>query len=441
MQPITLILAILSGGTPPLAQSAETAIVGAKIEIGDGRVVQNGTLVVRGDKIVLMGEGLAAPAGAKVVDGKGLVVLPGFVDAYSTSNLSLPDPLPSGATPPDTTNTAPATMWHENRKNIRADVMAAKALDKKASFADRTAQGITTVLFSGGSGSIAGTAALFDLSAEPKVVVPEAAEEFVFRGGGRFGGMRDEDMAGGQRPAAPATPAGYGYPGTLFGITALTRQTLWDAKAYAEEAKPKADPTYEGLRPLVTGRIPALFTLNTAREIARAGHVADEFGFRMIVNGGPDAYRMIDTLKAHDAPVIVSLEVPDEPRRTATTDEDATPTRVLEDRYQQYKERMTNAKRLDDAGVTILFKKGSDDYLTGVRKLVTASGLSREAALRAMAVNPARVFGLSNRVGALAVGKTANLVLMTGDFLDPKAKVQSTFVQGIATEPKKETAK
>ena len=441
MQPLTLILSLLVAGRSPALQGAETAIVGAKIETGDGRVVPNGTLVVRGDKIVLLGEGLAAPAGAKVVDGRGLVVYPGFFDAYSTSNLKLPEPLPSGALQPDTTNTAPATMWHENRKNIRADVSAEKALDTKASFADRTAQGITTVLFSGGSGSIAGTAALFDLSAEPKVVVPQAAEEFVFRGGGRFGGMRDEEMAGAQRPAAPTAPTGYAYPGTLFGITALTRQTLWDAKAYAQEAKPKADPTYEGLRPLVTGRMPALFTLNTAREIARAGHLADEFGFRMIVNGVPDAYRMIETLKAHDAPVIVSLEVPDAPRRTATTDEDAVPTRVLEDRYQQYKERMANAKRLDDAGVTILFKKGSDDYLVGVRKLVAASGLSRDAALRAMTVNPARAFGLSDGTGTLAVGKTANLVLMTGDFLDAKAKVQSTFVRGIATEPKKETAK
>ncbi|RYG67098.1 hypothetical protein EON77_16790, partial [bacterium] len=269
MQPITLIFSLLVAGANPPAQGGETAIVGAKIEIGDGRVIDNGTLVMRGDKIVLLGEGLAAPAGAKIVEGKGLTVYPGFVDAYSTSGLKLPEPLPSGATQPDTLNTAPATMWHENRKNIRADVSAAKALDPKASFADRTAQGITTVLFSGGSGSIAGTAALVDLSAEPKVLVSEAAEEFVFRGGGRFGGMKDEDMAGAQRPAAPAAPTGYPYPGTLFGITALTRQTLWDAKAYSEEAKPKADPTYEGLRPLVTGRMPALFTMNTAREIAR----------------------------------------------------------------------------------------------------------------------------------------------------------------------------
>ncbi len=424
------------GGAPP--QVAETAIVGARLEIGDGRVVENGTLVMRADKIVLIGEGLPAPAGATTIDGKGLTVYPGFFDCYSTSGLKMPDALPNGPNPPDTTTTAPATMWHGNRKNIRADVKAATALDTKASFGDRVTQGITTVLFSGGTGSIAGTAALFDLSATPKVLVPDAAEEFVFRGGGFRGG--DEDMAGAQGRRGQAqddTPPVYAYPGTLFGITALTRQTLWDAKAYAAEEKPKADPTYEALRPLVTGGMPAMFTLTNAREITRAGHIADEFGFRMIINGVGDAYREVDVLKAHAAPVIVSLEVPDEPGRTSTT----LPQRVQDDRIAQYKERMTNARQLDAAGVTIAFRKGSGDYLAGVRKLVAASGLSRTSALKAMTMNPAKVFGVADRTGILEVGKTANLVVMTGDFLDAKSTIKTTVVEGVATDAKKESTK
>lgn len=439
MHTLSLLLPILAttrGGVAP--QVAETAIVGARLEIGDGRVVENGTLVMRGNKIVLLGEGLPAPAGATTIDGKGLTVYPGFFDCYSTSGLKMPEAVPNGPNPPDTTNTAPATMWHGNRKNIRADVKAAAILDLKTSLADRVSQGVTTVLFSGGTGSIAGTAALVDLSAAPSVLVPNAAEEFVFRSLGRFGGGQ-EDMAGGQgrRPQQDDGPPAYAYPGTLFGVTALTRQTLWDAKAYAAEDKPKADPVYEGLRPLVTGAMPAMFTLNNAREIARAGHLADEFGFRMIVNGGGDAYREADVLKAHQAPVIVSLEVPDEPSRTSTT----VPQRVQDDRIAQYRDRMTNATQLDASGVTIAFRKGSGDYLAGVRKLVAVSGLPRTAALKAMTANPAKIFGVSDRQGTLEVGKTANLVLMTGDFLDPKSTVKTTIVEGVATDAKKESAK
>ena len=83
---------------------------------GDGRVVENGTVVVHNDKILSVGTG-GAPAGATVIDGKGLTVYPGFIDAYSTSGLKLPDALPNGPNPPDTLNTAPATMWKGNRKN------------------------------------------------------------------------------------------------------------------------------------------------------------------------------------------------------------------------------------------------------------------------------------------------------------------------------------
>lgn len=439
MQPLILLIStLLAAGGHPAVQGAETAIVGAKIEIGDGRTIENGTLVMRGGEIVLLGEGLPAPSGAKVIDGKGKTVYPGFIDAYSTSDLNLPDAPPSGKDLPDTTNTAPATMWHENRKNIRANVRAATALNPKASFADRISQGVTTVLFSGGNGTIAGTAALVDLSATPRVLVADAAEEFVLPRGGRFGGGQ-EDMAGaqGRRPQPTDTTPTYAYPGTLFGITALMRQTLWDAKAYAAEEKPKNDPTYEALRPVVTGSIPAMFTLGNAREIARAGHLADEFGFKMIVNGVPDAYREVDVLKAHAASVIVSLEVPDAPSATSTT----VPQRVQDDRIAIYKERMTNARQLDAAGVTLAFRKGSDDYLVGVRKLVAASGLPREAALRAMSMNPAKIFGLSDRMGTLAVGKTANLVILTGDFLDAKSKVATTVVEGIATDAKKESDK
>ncbi len=105
----------------------QTAFVNARIEVGDGRVIENGTLVVRGDRIVLVGAGLAAPTGAKVIDGKGLTIYPGFIDAYSTEGLKLPAPTPNVGPEPDTNTTAPATMWSGNPNGIRADASPAAA--------------------------------------------------------------------------------------------------------------------------------------------------------------------------------------------------------------------------------------------------------------------------------------------------------------------------
>lgn len=428
MQTITLLLSTLlaTGGA---RFEPDFAIIGARIEIGDGRVVENGTIVVRGDKILTVGSG-PAPSGATVIDGKGLTVYPGFIDAYSTSGLKLPEPLASGPNPPDTMNTAPATMWRENRKNIRADIRAADCLDLKGPFTDRYAQGVTTVLLSSGNGTLGGTAALVDLAASPRVVNAEAAGEISWRSGGFRGGMHDDDdLAGGQRPPQTQQPQGYAYPGTLFGVFGLMRQTLYDAKWYAAQSTPKADPTYEGLKPLVTGKMPGLFTVTNARDIARAAHISDEFGFRMIVNGPTDAYRMIDVLKSRRAGVVLPLEPPTEPRRTMANDPDATPQRVLDDRYAAYKERLGNARTLDAAGVPVAFRGGSEGYLEGVRKMI-ANGMPRAAALRAATISPATMFGVSDRLGTVEAGKTANLILMTGDFADAKSKVVIALVEG-----------
>ena len=436
MGPLALLL-------PLVVQTPDVAIVNARIEIGDGRAIESGTIVLRAGKIVALGDAVAAPAGARIVDGKGLVAMPGFIDAYGTAGLKLPDPLPNVGPAPDTLNTAPATMWAGNRKTLRADVRAATALDPKANFEAQARAGIVAVLRSGGTGSLAGTAALVSTGTSPRVLAPEVAHEMVLRApGGGFGG---EDAQGAPPQTPPGRPAqtpaagAYPYPQTLYGVIALVRQTLYDARTYAGTKPDKPDPTYEGLRPLVTGRIPALATIANAREIARVARLSDEFGFRFIVNGGSDAYRLTDLLKRRNVPVIVSLDLPEEPRRTPGTTPDAAPARVLEDRYALYRERLANARVLNDSGILIAFRSGETfggaDFLTRVRALATASGLSRDATMRVLALNPARMFGVERTHGTLEVGKSASLVLLSGDFLDPKTTVRATYVEGAEVLP------
>ena len=401
-----------------LTVGADLAIVGARIEAGDGRVIANGNVIVKGDRIVAVGENAPVPAGATIVQGQGLTVYPGFIDAYSNRGLKIPDPKAAG-TPPDNRNTAPATMWHANRKGIRAELSAAQILDLKSEIEGRRAQGVTTMLVTPGGGMLSGVAAMVDLAGDGKVLVSEVAAEMAFRNG-----------------------SGTGYPGTLFGVTATLRQTLADAKQYATQKNPTKDPALDGLKAVVEGRIPALFSVNSAREIARAARVADEFGLRMIVNGGSEAYRLTDFLVARRTPVILSLDVSDAPTRTVSKEPDATPAAVLEERYQTWQERIGNAKKLSDAGVPIAFGgvSGFGGYLTGVRKLV-AAGLPRDAALKGMTAGAASILGVGDRVGVIEPGKLANLVLMTGDFVDEKSEIQSVLVEGTLTVVKKGAAK
>ncbi|AIE85798.1 amidohydrolase family protein [Fimbriimonas ginsengisoli] len=402
------------------AQSTPLAITGVKIEIGDGRVIANGNIVIQNGKIVAVGEGVAIPSGATTIDGKGVVVYPGFIDAYTTEGLKLPSP-PTGGTPPSNRDTAPASMWHGNPKGMRPDIVASKCLDLKGKLSDNYAQGITTALLSGGSGSVRGIATVIDYIEEGSILVPSAAGELSFRGGGGGGG------------------AAGGYPGTLFGTVATLRQELADAQYYAAQKSPKKDDGLENLRPLVAGRIPALFAVSTAREISRAARIADEFNLRFIVTGGGEAYRSIDLLKKKNAAVILSPDLGYEPSVKVEDAPDATPQEVLDERHATWVEKTHNAKALSEAGIPIAFSTGGSglgDFLANVRKTIGA-GLPREAALKALTSDSAKILGISDRVGTIEVGKLANLVIMTGDFADEKSQVSSVLVEGKKFDLKK----
>src|SRR5688572_16310643 len=101
---LSLLASVVAAHTPQLPSKAllSQAIVGARIEVGDGRVIERGTIVMRDGLIVSVAEGVAVPPGAEVLDGKGLTVYPGFIDAGTFKGIKLPDPRPTQDEPLDT---------------------------------------------------------------------------------------------------------------------------------------------------------------------------------------------------------------------------------------------------------------------------------------------------------------------------------------------------
>ena len=448
VQPKLLLLAAVSLGTH--AQSNDLAISGARIEIGDGKVIASGTVVIHDGKIAAVGENVTAPPGAEIVDGKGLIVYPGFIDAYTTGGLTLPS-APSGDRAPDSRTTAPPSMWHGNRKGVRSDILCYKAVDLRTTARDANRVGVTTALLSPGSGPVCGISTIIDYTTAPggppasagakpataagTVILPEAAAELSFRngaGGGGFGG-------GG----------GGSYPGTLFGVVALLRQTLADAQFYAAQPTPaKKDPAMENLGPVLTGKMPALFFADSAREIVRATRVSDEFSLHMILLGGREAYRDLDLVKAKGFPVIASLDLGFEPSLkpdSSTPASDGSPQAVLQERHDQWVEHSHNVKALYDAGIPLAFSSlglsgGVDDFLKGLRAVI-ATGVPEAAVLKSVTSQSASILGIADKVGTIEPGKLANLVLFSGDFADPKSQVKTVFVEGVRVEMKKEGSK
>jgi imidazolonepropionase-like amidohydrolase len=448
--------------TPSLAQPPAApsvfAIVGAKIEIGDGRIIEKGTVVLRDGLIAAVGADVKAPPDAEIIKGDGLVIYPGFVDAYSARGLKLPEAQADQDVKPDTDDTAPAFMREANRKGVRPELRAVDHLeltDPVLNSARRV--GFTTAHLAPAGGIINGVTGVVNLSGLPKrnaVVKGDIALDCGWRAGGAPGG-----------PGA-GPPGGSGYPGSLMGVIAHFRQTMLDAQhfrltrtAFEKRGgpRPPADNTLTALLPVLDRAQPVLFDADTENQVHRAIKLADEFHLRLMVNGGAEAWKMTDTLKKRNIPVLLSLSFgpepgarpqrPDTPRpdRDDRPSEPADPSlredenrdvppAALEERKGRWSERVACAGALHKAGIPFAFStKGLRDvneFLPNLRRAIKA-GLPREAALQSLTLNAARILGLEKQLGTVEAGKIAALTIMNGDFAEERTRARYLFIDGV----------
>ncbi|MEQ1932745.1 MAG: amidohydrolase family protein [Fimbriimonadaceae bacterium] len=223
-----------------------------------------------------------------------------------------------------------------------------------------------------------------------------------------------------------------GYPGSLMGIIAHMRQTIYDAQAYAGEPK---DAFLAALQPAAQGREFSLFVADTSREIHRALTLSKELGLKPIIVGGREAYQLSESLAASKVPVIVRADLGTEP---ALTGDDTTPAEIRKERRDDWAERTSNLANLIKAGVPVaLTSDGArTDFLKNARKLLNF-GVSPADVLRALTSGGAEVLGVGSKRGTIKVGMDGDFVLMSGNFEDEKSVVKAVVSGGTMTEVSK----
>ncbi len=403
-------IGVLSGS----AWAQNYMIRGAKIVIKPGEVLEGASIAVSKGKITAIGN-LEPASDATVLDGKGLTVYPGFIDAFRSGLVKLPD-APPAATAPDSAITAPATMWAQNRKGNRAEVLAHANLDTTG-FARALSSGVVISHAAVGGSVFRGWTAL-TYSVEKSILTERVAMEMSFRGG-----------------------PGQGYPSSLMGTIALLRQTLIDAKDYTEPAapadpkeKPKGDPVLASLKPAAVGADPVVFFANTELEIRRAFRLQDEFRLKLMIAGGKEAYKVVDELKKRNIPVLVDIKLDSEPSTSPT--QDGPPKEILEERKARVVERNQNLKQLIAAGVKVAFGShgaSPSEWLTAMRDQI-GLGLTHEQMLAGVTTAPAEIFGLTG-FGLIEKGAPANLTILESDITSKDAKVKWLFVDGKFVDP------
>jgi imidazolonepropionase-like amidohydrolase len=411
---------VLLGGTARGQQEAphSYAITGARIVPVSGAPIENGTIVFSGSVITAVGAGVAAPAGAVAIDGKGLTVYPGLVDMGNAAGLEAP-PVPRAANPP----TAEDVERVKRDTLLRAHLRAADHMNPSAAALAKAAEaGITTLLATPGGDGIRGQSALVFTALSPDLpqigaLADDRRGELVVRSPVALHvGVADRPGGGGG-----------GYPVSLMGNIAFNRQAFLDAQWYQQAKVRPHSAALEAMAPALTGRVPVAFRATTSREILRALDMARAFKLDPIITAARQVESVTAELKAANARVIYSLDFPVRPPSLAPDADE--PLSTLRDRANAPKGPAALAK----AGILFAFESAglSDpkDFLKHARQTV-AAGLPRDAALRALTLNAATIAGAGDRLGSLDRGKMANLIVTDGDLFEEKTTLKHVFVNG-----------
>ncbi len=402
---------------PPSPPSV-VAITGARLVPVSGPVIPSGTIVLRDGLIAAIGANAAVPADARVIDGAGLSIYPGLIDAAGT--LALPRPPAGAGGGGQAPEPSPSNSAYPEGQRPEMSVVDLLRPDA-AQWSGPHGAGITVAHTAQASGMFRGTSAVVALGqgAVPALVVRTPVAQVL-----AFQGIRGQ------------------FPGSLMGVFAAMRQMFLDAQRYGAEVaaaardprsrpRPAWDPSLEALQPALAGTMPVIFLADSEREILRALSFAKEFNLKPIIAGGDEAWKVADQLKAANVPMLLSLNFP---RRTAapSADADPEPVRVLRERVEAPK----NPGRLAAAGVRFAFTSGGatwTEHLPNLRRAV-AGGLAADAALRAHTLGAAELLGVATRLGSLEVGKAAHLAIVKGDLFEASSRVTHVVVDGAVIE-------
>ncbi|MBI1763581.1 MAG: amidohydrolase family protein [Acidobacteria bacterium] len=417
---------LLSQHQPARAYEGEAyAIRGATIVTVTGATIAKGNVVVRNGLIEAVGAEAAIPADAKVIDGTGLTVYPGLFDTFTS--LGVPAPTTpdagggrrgGGAPPADPAQAFLAQMSAPpSTAGLLPEVSVTEQLQVAAdTFDQQRSAGITTALTAPRTGIFQGQSALINLGAEPADKLILKAPISLNIG---FGSARG------------------GFPNSLMGTFAFLRQSLLDAQHYREEwarynksprgaQRPAVNKSLAALQPVINGEMPVILSANSEREIKRAVALAEEFKLKYMLAGAMQSYLLADFLKAKNVTVLLSLGYPQRPQLDDPEDE---ALRTLKDRAEAPKA----AAALHNAGVRFAFNSGTltrpADYLANAARAIEA-GLPKEAALKALTINAAEIFGVAEQLGSIEKGKIANLVVASGDLFNKDTKIKHVFVDG-----------
>lgn len=386
------------------ADAQNLAIVGGTVYPVSGPKIENGIVLIRDGRIAEVGGmNVLVPPGFQTINATGQLVMPGFINSATTLGLSeAGSPQFSGGYNDASANGA---------NGITASFEAWKGINPASTlFGPARAEGVTSVLVAPNGGMVAGKAAVIDLI--------------------------EASTAGAMVRRAPVAMVGnYANPGSG---SAGSRAEFWadwralldDVKAYQgrraafengatrEFAAPRAE--LEALVPVAAGQLPLVLQVDRASDILEAIAFGKEYGLKIWLAGASEGWLVAREIAAANVPVMVGA------------------MNNIPTSFDALSSAQENAARLRAAGATVvLIGNGpGDNESFNVRNIrqeagnAVAYGMSWDDALRAITLAPAEVLGIADRVGSLAPGRDANIVIWSADPFEFSSSPNKVLLRG-----------
>jgi imidazolonepropionase-like amidohydrolase len=382
---------------PASPQGGVVAITNARLLTAAGPPIERGTIVIRDGRIAAVGADAAVPAGARVIDGAGKVVTPGFIESATQIGI-VEIPLSADGTADQQTS----------EPGIGAAFSVLDAFNPHSTVIPVTrVEGVTRALVTpGGTGHVfVGQGAVMDLGGAhvPMSVTRAPAAMLALLGESGAG------VAGGSRASAMLR----------------LRETLEDARDFSVNrtafnsaqcrgyARSRLD--LEALQPVLKGEVPLAVQANRASDLLAAMRLADDFKLRLVLMGAAEGWMVADEIAGRKVPVVLKplTNLPAFDALGAT---------------------LENAARLAAAGVTVALSTFDTHNARNLRQEAgnaIAYGLAPDAALAAVTLTPARLWGVAERVGSLEPGKDADVVVWSGDPFELLTSAEHVFIRGV----------
>lgn len=376
---------------------------GGTVLIGNGNVLKDAFVVVQGNKIALVGKSYRIEPGAEVLDLAGRFITPGFIAANAHMDV--------------------VKQMNEEGKEITPQMNLLYSIDPRAEDFDKAwRNGVTAVYLAPGNLNVfSGTGTVIKTKGK-------TPQDMLVRNHVHL------KMVLGREPGeGNDSPRGFGpmllrhrRPQNRMGVVFLIRYTLTCLQNKSDVPDGDLTPDELSFRRVLRGESSLRIRADSYMDIKTAFRLMEEFGYRWILEGGVDAYRYLDELESNNISVIYGPVYRKRGRGDFNRNDDSYMART--------------PVLLAEKGIRFAFQNNEESPISALRDEALHAvelGLSKKTALKALTLDAARILGVADRLGSIAAGMDADLLVFDGDPFEPSTSLKKVILDGKIFDPNK----